>query len=121
MRDVDIERSARDDAPLRERVPLADDDGVRPRIRLEHVERTRSGNTDSLALAGRERPVARVRSELDAGAGDDRTGAGLEAVPRGEAAVVASGEDAGPRTLRATGGGQPGAPRLVARRLLVLL
>src|SRR5947208_2142256 len=87
--DVGIERAADPDIGPGELVAVAHHDRVGLRIRLEHVERLRRGDTDSLPLAGRERPVAAVLPECGAGGVDDRTGARGDALAREEAAVVA--------------------------------
>src|SRR5436305_11051451 len=120
-RDVGVERAADRDACAGELRPVADDDGVRLCIRLEHVERLWRRDTDSLPLARRERPVTLMLAERGARGVDDRAGARCDAVTRQEASVVVAGEEARLLALGAAGNCEAGAGCFVARRRLVLL
>src|SRR2546423_6168995 len=107
--------------PPRERLVRADDDGVRRRIGLEHVQRRRRGHANALSLPGREPPEAVVVAERLAVLVNDVPGAGLEPVAREERAIVVTGKEARLLALGALRDRETGTRRLGTRRVLVLL
>ena len=77
----------RDAAPC-ERRPGPDDDGVRPRLGCDGVERLRCGDPELAALPGCESPESVVGSELLAALVDQRPRRRLEPAPLEERPVV---------------------------------
>src|SRR5260370_35102383 len=118
---ADVEPPQGAHMPTLERRTRSHADGVRRRVGVEHVQRAVGGDADSLALAGSEAPEAIVLADLGAVLVDDCAGAGLEAVPPEERAVIVAAEEARLLALGAMGCSETGALRLGARLLLALL
>src|SRR5439155_11463139 len=89
-----VETAARVERRACERGVRADDDGVRPGVGTECVERSWRRDPEPAPLPRRETPKARVATELDAVLVDDCTIRSLEPAASEERAVVVAGEKA---------------------------